>query len=157
MKTDGNGTASYLVIKGAELFRQPEIQHFHDQLEVEVEAAGVEVGGAEQGVFAVDEQEFGVGEGRGLAVNLHAPVRQHGHLVAHGPVHKAVVVLAGQDDAHVHAAQDRAHQLAVQTVRRQEVRAHDPHGMPRRRNLGADEIEDGVLGGAGAVHEDAAQ
>ncbi|XUR84440.1 hypothetical protein WCP94_001080 [Bilophila wadsworthia] len=98
-----------------------------------------------------------MGEGRGLAVNLHAPVRQHGHLVAHGPVHKAVVVLAGQDDAHVHAAQDRAYQLAVQTVRRQEVRAHDPHGMPRRRNLGADEIEDGVLGRAGAVHEDAAQ
>ena len=113
VKTDGNGTASYLVIKGAELFRQPEIQHFHDQLEVEVEAAGVEVGGAEQGVFAVDEQELGVGEGRGLAVNLHAPVRQHGHLVAHGPVHKAVVVLAGQDDAHVHAAQDRIDHLVL--------------------------------------------
>ena len=99
--------------------------------------------------FAVDEQEFGVGEGRGLAVNLHAPVRQHGHLVAHGPVHKAVVVLAGQDDAHVHAAQDRAHQFAVQTVRRQEVRALDPQGMPRARYLGADESEDGVLGRAG--------
>ena len=64
-----------------------------------------------------------MGEGRGLAVNLHAPVRQHGHLVAHGPVHKAVVVLIGQDDAHVHAAQDRAYQLAVQAVRRRCARA----------------------------------
>ena len=54
-----------------------------------------------------------MGEGRGLAVNLHAPVRQHGHLVAHGPVHKAVVVLAGQDDAHVHAAQDRIDHLVL--------------------------------------------
>lgn len=105
----------------------------------------------------VDEQEFGVGEGRGLAGKSSRPMSASmGIWWRMAQSTRRWLFSPGRMTLTSTPRRTGAHHLAVQTVRRQEVRAHDPHGMPRRRNLGADEIEDGILGRAGAVHEDAA-
>ena len=60
-------------------------------------------------------------------------VRQHlPQDVARGPVRRFDVVLAGQQDLHVHPAQMCANQGADQVKLRQEVGGHDPHPLPGR-------------------------
>ena len=123
---------------GREVIRQGGVEvgveHFDVELEVQAQAARVQVGRADLRVVVVDQQDLAVHERRRLVADLDAVLQQLPQHVARGPVHVGQVVLARQQDGYLHAAQGRRLQGAEQLARRQEVGRHDGHAPLRGRH-----------------------
>ncbi len=135
------GGGDFLVEPGVEFCGEVGAVAFDVELEVEAQAAGVPVAGADVGPGVVHDEEFGVVEGGWGEPDAAAADEDLPELCAGGPADGAEVAFLGDDDVHFDAAQGAGVEGADEAGVGKEVGGGDSDAV-----LGAGEC--GVEGGA---------
>ena len=105
------------------------VAHHHRQLEVEPEAAVVEVGTADNADVVVGDERLGVQHARAVLVDLHAGMQQLIEVRARGLGDEPRIAHFRYQQAHVQAAQRGRSQRHPRRFTRHEIGRHQPHPL----------------------------